>query len=100
MKISKKLYVDQGVPHGTWKIWKLRRNKKIENLYCILYVHNGFLEIIKSDKMRDRYNDSILIGVAMTRQRAMELLARIFDEVYVPNPNIEEMREYFIVDNS
>ncbi len=100
MKISKKLYVDEGMPRHKWKIWKLRQNKKIENLYCIVYVQNGFLEIIKSDRMKDRYTDSTLIGLALTRENAMALLGRIFDEVYVPNPSIQEMREYFIVDNS
>lgn len=100
MKVSKKLYIDEGVPHGKWKVWKLRRNKKVENLYCIVYVEKGFLEIINSKHIKDRYKKSTLIGVAMTRQSAMALLARIFQEVYLPSPNIQEMRAYFIVDNS
>lgn len=100
MKISKKVYVDEDIAHHKWIIWKLRKSKKTEDIYCIVYVENGFLEIIKSNKIKDKYKKSVLIGMAATRQGAMELLVRIFDDVYVPNPNIQHMKDYFVEDNS
>ncbi len=95
MRISKKVYIDKDVSNHKWKIWKLRRCKKIDNIYCIIYRENSFLEIIKSSKIKGNYNQSVLIGIATTKQSALELLARIFDEVYVPNPSVEHMKEYF-----
>ncbi|HHX60289.1 MAG TPA: hypothetical protein GX707_06070 [Epulopiscium sp.] len=100
MKISKKLYIDEDVPHHKWIIWKLRKNKKTEGIYCIIYKNDSFLEIIKSSRIKDRYNQSVLIGIATTKENAMALLVRIFDEVYVPNPNIQHMKDYFITNNS
>ncbi len=100
MKISKKVYIDKDIPHYKWKLWKLRKGKKLDNIYCIIYKENSFLEIIKSNRIKDSDNQRILIGMATTKQGAIALLVRIFDEVYVPNPNIQNMKDYFITDNS
>ena len=95
MKVSKKIYIDKDVSNHRWKIWKLSRCKKIDNIYCIVYREGKFLEIVKSSRIKGDYDKSLLIGIAATKQNALELLARIFDEVYVPNPNLKHMKEYF-----
>lgn len=100
MKISQNLYVDEGVGYHRWKIWKLRRNKKVEDIYCILYKDNGFLEIISSKRIKGDHKESVLIGIAMTKQDALGLVARIFHEIYRPNPNMQEMKDYFTVNSS
>ena len=98
MKISKKVYIDKEIPYYKWIIWKLRKNKKVKQIYCICMGHNKgyFLEIINSNKIEKKHRESILIGIATTRQNAIKLTARIFDEVYKPNPNLQHMKDYFM----
>lgn len=96
MRISKKLYIEESVSRPKFIIWKLRKNKRVDNIYCIIYKDDSFLEIINSNKIKDKHSKCILIGIAGSKQLAMELLAQIFQEVYVPNPDIQHMKEYFI----
>lgn len=95
MKVSKKIYIDKDITNHKWKIWKLRKSKRIDNIYCIIYKGNSFLEIVKSSRIKGNYDQSVLIGIATSKQNALELLARIFDDIYVPNPSTKNMREYF-----
>lgn len=98
MKISKKLYIDKQIPYYKWIVWKLRKDKKVKQIYCICMVSNKgyFLEIINSSKIEKRHKDSVLIGITTTRQNAINLTARIFGEVYVPNPSLQHMKDYFM----
>lgn len=95
MKISKKLYIDQQISNRRWIIWKLRKGKQTKDLYCIVYKKDSFLEIINSNQLGEQYDQSVLIGIASTKERAVDLLVQIFDQVYVPNPNIQHMKDYF-----
>ena len=97
MQVSKKLYIDHDVKYPKWIIWKLRKNKKVKNIYCIVMIdkNNYFLEIIKANKLTSKYDKNTLIGIATTRKNAFLLLTRIFDEIYAPNPNVDHMKAYF-----
>lgn len=97
MKISKKLYIDHDIPYYKWLMWRLRRNKSSKQIYCICMAEKKgyFLEIINSKKIGKQHEKSILIGIATTRQNAIGLTARIFDEIYVANPNLEDLKNYF-----
>lgn len=97
MQVSKKLYIDNDVKYRKWTIWKLRKNKKVKNIYCIVMINNNnyFLEIIKGNKVTSKYCENTLIGIATTKENTFALLARIFEEVYAPNPNIDHMKTYF-----
>jgi len=97
MKISKKVYVDKSIPYYKWLLWKLRKDKKVKQIYCICMVPTKgyFLEIINSNKLKKQDKDNLIIGIATTKENAIQLTARIFDEVYVPNPNLKQMKDYF-----
>ena len=96
MRISKKLYIDEKISQHRWVIWRIKKNKKINDIYCILYIEGKFLEIINSNKIKYGEDKQVLIGIAKTKRKAQELLVPIFDDIYVPNPNIEQMKQYFI----
>ena len=97
MKISKKLYVDKSIPYYKWLIWRLRKDKKVKQIYCICMVSTKgyFLEIINSNKLKKQDQDNLIIGIATTRENAIKLTARIFDEIYKPNPSLQQMKDYF-----
>ena len=97
MKISKKLYIDKNIPNHKWLIWKLRRNKKTKQIYCICMVsEKGYcLEIINSNKLKKQKQDYLIIGIATTKANAIKLTAHIFDEIYRPNPSLKQMKDYF-----
>ena len=97
MKISKKLYVDESIPYYRWLIWKLRKDKKVKQIYCICMVPTKgyFLEIINSNRLKKQDKDHVIIGIATTRENAIKLTARIFNEIYAPNPNLKHMKDYF-----
>ena len=100
MTISKQVYIDKSVSNHRFILWKLKKGKKVNNIYCIIYTEDIFLEIINSNKINEKYDKAILIGIANTREKAMELLVNIFDDVYVPNPNIDDMKRYFTTNKS
>lgn len=98
MQIAKNLYIGDDVQSLKWITWKLRKNRKVKDIYCICMPHNKkyFVEIIKGSKVTKGHNESIIIGIATTKESAIDLIVKMFEEIYIPNPNINKMREYFI----
>ena len=85
MRISKLLWVEDGVKWTAWKRNELiKRNKYRGNVYivCSSPCKNWLFEIVESRHLSHRYEDCYVLGIMHTRESATQYILSLIDAIY------------------
>ncbi len=85
MRISKELWVEDGVKWTTWKKNQLvKRNKYKGSVYlvCSSPCDHWLFEVIEAKYLTKRYEACYVIGIMQTREGAIRYIASLIDNIY------------------
>ena len=85
MKISKYLWIEKGTKFN--QLHKLRlktQNKCKKHFYiiCTSYQKQWLFDIIESPYLTKRYDQCYLVGVAKTKEAAIQHVGKLINEIY------------------
>lgn len=85
MRISKRLWVEEGVKWTPWKRNELiKRNKYRGNVYivCSSPSKHWLFEIVESRHLSNRYEGCYILGITRTRETATQYIMNLIDAIY------------------
>ncbi len=85
MRISKLLWVEDGVKWTAWKRNELmKRNKYRGNVYlvCSSPCKHWLFEIVEAQHLSSRYETCYVLGIMRTRETAVEYTMNLIDDIY------------------
>ncbi len=85
MKISKYLWIEKGTKFNKLKKLQLRTSNKCKTHFyfvCTSYQNDFLFDIVESQHLNYRYKPCYLIGVAKTKETAINYVGKLINELY------------------